>query len=354
MKIAFTADNHLTTQSRNPERFQALANILQQCGENQVKLLIIAGDLFDQSMPNYAEFETLYKKHRPPGLTTAIIPGNHDEGLNQESITGDGLIIHNEPQLLPLNKNWKILFVPYQKGQTMGSVIAPFAAELTGQRWILVGHGDWSPGLKIPDPYEPGVYMPLTRSDLVLYKPELVFLGHIHLPFDGEKVHYPGSPCPLNISETGLRYFLLLDLKQGKITPVTADSPQLFFDERFVTLSRENELEYLENQMKERIDSWELPAGWEKRVQVRVEVAGFATDREAAKKIVREVFSPFNFSEDGEPDLKKLYHRPDPDREQIALDVQDWIKELEWAESTSAPTKTEILEEALKVIYGVE
>ena len=354
MKIAFTADNHLTTRSRNPERFQTLANILQQCGENQVKLLIIAGDLFDQSMPNYAEFETLYKKHRPPGLATAIIPGNHDEDLNRESITGDGLIIYNEPQLLPLNKTWKILFVPYQKGQTMGSIIAPFAAELNGQRWILVGHGDWSPGLKTPDPYEPGVYMPLTRSDLALYKPELVFLGHIHLPFDGEKVHYPGSPCPLNITETGLRHILLLDLKQGKITPLTTDSPQLFFDERFVTLSRENELEYLENQMKERINSWELPAGWEKRVQVRVEVAGFAADREAVKKIIKEVFSPFSFSEDGEPDLKKLYHRLDPDREQIALDIQDWIKKLEWTESTSSPDKTEILEEALKVIYGVE
>ncbi len=354
MKIAFTADNHLTTQSRNPERFQALADILRQCGENQVKLLVIAGDLFDQSMPNYAEFEALYKKHRPPDLTTAIIPGNHDEDLNQENIAADGLIIHNEPQLLPLNKTWKILFVPYQKGQTMGSVIAPFAAELTGQRWILIGHGDWSPGVRTPNTYEPGVYMPLTRADLSLYKPELVFLGHIHLPFDGEKVRYPGSPCPLNVTETGLRRFLLLDLKQGKITHKLVDSPLLFFDERFVMLSRENELEFLENQMKDRIESWELPSGWEKRVQVQVEVAGFAADREAVKKIVKGVFSPFSFSEDGEPGLKKLYHRPDPDREQIALDIQDWIEELEWTESTSAPSKTEILEEALKVIYGVE
>jgi hypothetical protein len=156
------------------------------------------------------------------------------------------------------------------------------------------------------------------------------------------------------VTETGLRHFLLLDLKQGKITPKLVDSPLLFFDERFVMLSRENELEFLENQMKNRIESWELPAGWEKRVQVQVEVAGFSSDREAVKKIVREVFSPFSFSKDGEPDLKKLYHKPDPDREQIALDIQNWIEDLDWTESTSAPSKTEILEEALKVIYGVE
>jgi len=354
LKIALTADNHLTTQSRNHDRFQSFANILKQCGESKVKLLIVAGDLFDQSMPNYAEFEALYKKHRPPELTTAIIPGNHDEDLKQENISADGLIIHSEPQLLPLNKTWKILFVPYQKGQTMGRVIAQFAAELTGKRWILIGHGDWSPGVRTPDTYEPGVYMPLTRSDLALYKPALVFLGHIHLPFDGEKVHYPGSPCPINVTETGLRHFLLLDLKQGSITPKLVDSPLLFFNERFVMLSRENELELLENQMKDRIESWKLPAGWEKRVQVQVKVAGFATDREAVKKTAREIFSPFSFYKDGEPDLEKLYHKLDPDREQIALSIQDWIEKLDWTESSSQPSKTEILEEALKVIYGVD
>jgi DNA repair exonuclease SbcCD nuclease subunit len=196
--------------------------------------------------------------------------------------------------------------------------------------------------------------MPLTRSDLALYKPGLVFLGHIHLPFDGEKVHYPGSPCPLNVTETGLRRFLLLDLDQGKITPQLVDSSLLFFNERFIMLSRENELELLKIQMKDRIESWELPAGWEKRVQVQVEIAGFAAGRDSVKKIVKEIFSPFSFTDTGEPDLKNLYHKPDPDREQIALEIQDWIKELDWTESSSAPSKTEILEEALKVIYGVE
>ena len=161
MKIAITADNHLTTQSRNPERFQALADIYKQCRELNVKLLIIAGDLFDQSMPNYAEFETLYKKHRPPDLTTALIPGNHDQDIRNESFNLEGFIIHNKPVLLPINSSWKILFAPYQDGQSIGGAIAPFADELKSQRWILVGHGDWTPGVQGPDVYEPGVYMPM-------------------------------------------------------------------------------------------------------------------------------------------------------------------------------------------------
>ena len=354
MKIALTADNHLTTQARNPERFQALVNILKQCGDTQVKLLIIAGDLFDQSMPNFAEFEALYSKHRPPDLTTAIIPGNHDQDLTQEKIAADGLIIHHKPQLLPLNNSWKILFVPYQKSQTMGGIIARFADELKGQRWILIGHGDWSPGIQTPEPYEPGVYMPLTRSDLALYKPEMVFLGHIHRPSDGEKVHYPGSPCPLNLTETGLRRFLLLDLRQGKISPKLVDSPLLFFNERFLMLSRENELDLLEIQMLDRIKSWGLPTGWEKRVQLKVEIAGFAADRDAVKKIVKEVFSPFRFFKDDNLELMQLFNKPDQDREQIALETQEWINSLDWSDNPSLPSKTDILEEALKVIYGVE
>ena len=49
MKIAFTADCHLTTQAKNPERFQALSNIFKQCKDNDIQLLVIAGDLFDKA-----------------------------------------------------------------------------------------------------------------------------------------------------------------------------------------------------------------------------------------------------------------------------------------------------------------
>jgi DNA repair exonuclease SbcCD nuclease subunit len=354
VKIAITADNHLTTRARNPERFQTLINIFNYCGESQIKLLIIAGDLFDESMPNYGDFESVYKKHRPSDLNTAIIPGNHDPWLSQEKIAVDGIVVHQKPQLLPLNRSWNILFIPYQQNQSMGSVIAPFAEELQGKRWILIGHGDWSPGTYSSESYEPGFYMPLTRSDLILYKPELVFLGHIHKPFDEPPVHYPGSPCPLNKSEVGLRRLLLLDLKKGKISPVPVNSPLLYFKERFVMVSQEHELEFLENKLEERIKSWELPDGWEKRVQAIVEIAGFTANREAVKEKVKEVFSSLLGSIDYQLDLSQLYNKPDLDRELIAFEVQEWISNLTWAESTMEPNNRQILEEALKVIYGVE
>lgn len=354
MKIAFTADNHLTTRARNPERYQALANILQQCEINQVKLLVIAGDLFDQSLPNYVDFETLYKENAPPDLKTIIIPGNHDLQLNQDSLALDGVYIYNKPTLLPLNKNWKILLLPYLPGETMGSVIAPYFEEISGERWILIGHGDWSAGIKTPDPYEPGVYMPLTRMDLSLYKPSLVFLGHIHLPFNEDFVYYPGSPCPVNKKETGLRRYLILDTDQGLITPHLVESPVLYFEEKFVIIPMVNELGYLKNLMEKRINAWQLPKGWQSYVQVQIEVAGFSSNRDGVLKLIQDIFTPYNLDPDADINLANLFHEQDPDRSEIAQNIKEWIDKLDWNPEELEPDKQEILEEALKVIYGVQ
>ena len=49
MKIAVTADLHLTSRVRNPERYHALANILEQLADRKIDNLVIAGDLFDAS-----------------------------------------------------------------------------------------------------------------------------------------------------------------------------------------------------------------------------------------------------------------------------------------------------------------
>ncbi|MCJ7717097.1 MAG: hypothetical protein MUO54_11350, partial [Anaerolineales bacterium] len=274
--------------------------------------------------------------------------------LSQDSFALNGVYIYNKPAILPLNKNWKIFLLPYLPGETMGSAIVPFIEELSGERWILIGHGDWSAGIKTPDPYEPGVYMPLTGADLSLYKPSLVFLGHIHLPFDGDPIYYPGSPCPLNKNETGLRRFLILDTDQGLITPHLVESPIIYFKEKFVILPMEDELGYLKKLMEKRIETWQLPDGWNSRVQVQVEVAGFSSNREGVLKLIQNIFSPYNLDQDGDIDLGHLFHKQDPDRSEIAQNIKEWIDKLDWNPQETEPDKQEILEEALKVIYGVQ
>jgi len=355
LKIAFTADLHLTTNEKNPERFRALKDIFRQCGEEQIQLLIIAGDLFDKAMANYADFEKLYRDSRPDGLKTIIIPGNHDQTLKSVSLVGDGLAVFSEPVLQSVNNSRKILFLPYQPDQTMGEAIAPFEKQLNGERWILIAHGDWTGSINSSDPYEKGSYMPLTRTDLSLYNPELVFLGHIHLPQDGEIVHYPGSPCPLNITETGPRRFLVFDTNRGEIKSMGVDPQLEYYDERFVMLPVENDMDILISDIQQRTQSWKISPSREDFIQVRVKITGTAlSDRNQILSEVKKVFSPYNFYQDQEPNLSELSHNPDPDRAEISQLVKIWIDNVEWDELPEKPSKSQILEEALKIIYGGE
>lgn len=354
MKIAITADAHLTTFEKNPERFQALEDIFRQCGEQGVQLLIIAGDLFDQSLVNYADFEALYQRAKPDDLTTIIIPGNHDHNLQAGALAGEGLLVLSEPELKPLNDSRLILFLPYQDHQSMGEAIAPFADSLFGKRWILIGHGDWFGGQKAPDPYEPGVYMTLTQPDLKRYQPELVFLGHIHLAQDDGKVFYPGSPCPLDITETGLRRFLILDTKKGEVSSHPVNSPLICFDETFLIIPGEDELGRLKSEIQARISGWGLPAKWEDRVQIRLKVLGSSsTSRDEIKATLEDGFSDFKFYQEQPPVLDQLIFSLDQDRAEIASQIEDWVKALEWDPDPDQPDKTQVLQEALQIIYQV-
>ena len=355
MKIAITADAHLTTQEQHPERFQALADIFKSCGKQGVQLLIIAGDLFDQSQLNYAEFEALYREARPDNLRTVILPGNHDPDLQKAALSGKGLKVYSDPTLKDLNDSRQILFLPYREGQTMGEGIAPFGDALEGQRWILVSHGDFTGGMQTPDPYEPGIYLPLTRPDLTRYQPERAFLGHIHLPQDDGVVFYPGSPCPLNITETGPRRFLILDTQTGLVSSHPVNSPTLYFQEKFLLLPGEDQLERLQAQIPARIQNWGIPKSWLKRVQVRLEVFGSSdADRDRILETLAAGFAPSRFYQDQPPSLEDLLFSQDEDRSEIASQMREWIAELEWPASPDRPDKDQILQQALQLIYGAK
>ena len=355
MKIAVTSDLHLTTMEKNPERYKALKEIFRMCGKLEVQLLIIAGDLFDKKMANYSDFDRIYGESKLPGLKTIIIPGNHDLTLQSANLIGDGLVVFSEPVLESLNNSRKILFLPYKVEQTMGEAIAPFRNQLKDERWILIAHGDWTGSHNSSDPYEKGTYMPLTRTDIALYNPEMAILGHIHLPQNKDVVYYPGSPCPLDISETGPRRILIFDSNKGEIESHQVNSQLEYYDERFVMLPVENDLELLINDVNNRIDNWNIAPSREKYVQVRVKITGTSqSDRSKVLQAVKNALSSFRLYLDQEPDLQELSHNPDPDRADISEKLKTWIDELDWDEIPSNPKKDQILEEALKIIYGAD
>ncbi len=353
MKIAVTADLHLTTREDHPERYRALEDILSQVRQDQVGIVILAGDLFDKTLHSYSEFESLCSRPENREIAFHIIPGNHDAGISGSAIASENVHIITQPQLIPLDAGTaEFLFIPYLEGKTMGECIVPFLDQLPSRNWVLIGHGDWSGVIKEANPYEPGVYMPLTNRDLDMFQPHRAILGHIHKPSDREPVHYVGSPCGLDITETGQRRFLVYDTDSGDIQSKFVNTDLIYFNEHFVVVPMEDEQAFIERMVQSRIESGELKDHEHTKVQVRVKVSGYSSDRTVLKDAVKRAFNGYVFYNDEEPDISSVSLSDDVERQHIADQAKASIEELQWPEGADEPDKNQILLDALRVIYG--
>lgn len=349
MKISVTADVHLRAGANYLERYNALENIFEQSIAEGIENLFIAGDLFDKDYRNYSEFDKLCKNYSK--LQLHIIPGNHDPNISSKSIVGDNIHIYIEPVFLEIDST-NFLFLPYEKKATMGEKIAEMEKEIRGKTWVLIAHGDYYGGVKELNPLEPGTYMPLSRKDLERFNPRAVLLGHIHKPLSQSNVHYTGSPCGLDISETGRRRFLVYDTTDGSIVSRDVTTNVLYFNESFVIVPIEDEVEMLKKEIKERIESWDIDPSWHPKVRVRVEAVGYATDRSAVLVALEQGFEKFKYFKDEGPTIDRLLASSDRQLNAIAERTMKLIDELDWTVGEDEPTKEYVKIAALSVIYG--
>ncbi|MFQ5650076.1 MAG: exonuclease SbcCD subunit D [bacterium] len=353
MKIAITADLHLTTQKKNPDRFHALQAILERLVQSAVRVLILAGDTFDESSRNYAEFERVCQQPEFRHIRLLLIPGNHDHDLDANALAAENVEVITEGRTEMFSRDGlPFLLLPYVPAKTMGEEIARHAGGLPTNRWVLVGHGDWTAGMHEPDPVEPGTYMPLTRVDIEKFKPRLVVLGHIHKPTDSNRVIYPGSPCGLDIRETGRRRFVLIDADSGDVQLQAVTSDFIYFNEAFVVVPGEHELEYVTGQIEKCIGNWSLADSEIDKVRIQVKFSGYTSNKRALLDTVQQSLQKFHFYKDGEPDLSEVFVADDPNRAEIARRVSERIERMNLAPFHRPPTKAAILLQALHAIYG--
>lgn len=351
MKIAVTADVHLVPgDDGHPERMAALRDILERLPGLGVEQLIIAGDLFDRAPQGYGEFDALCEQH--PAITIDVIPGNHDANLADGHLVANNVTVHTQPQLVRRDGR-QVLFAPYIKGAKMGEVISDFSGELEKGCWILVGHGNYGGGLRTPDPREPGVYMPLSNRDIAHSQPALVLLGHIHLPTDQSPVFYPGSPCGLDVSETGIRRFLIVDTEDATPTPHAIHSDVIFFQEHFVVLPGAGESSRLREEIPRRIEAWSLAPDIHQRVRVRIEAEGYCENREQIRNVLAEGFSEFT-CHDGAPRIDNLSVNDNPNLVKLANRLRAQIDEVDWKWGDGEPRREDVLLKALAIVYQTE
>jgi len=348
MRIAITADLHLTTRKEHPERYNALENILTQIDGQGIKTLLIAGDLFNKDFQNYAEFESLCKKY--PKIQIHIIPGNHDFGISEKDIVGPNIHIYTAPTAVTLDTT-QFLFIPYREKTKMSEQIGMLEEEIRGKDWVLISHGDYYGGTKELNPDDPETYMPLSRGNIETFRPRYAFLGHIHKGNKFDNVCYPGSPCGLDISETAKRRFFIYDTLEGLVEqPVATDV--IYFDESFFIVPSDNEVPLLEQAIEQRIKSWDLDPTDYSNVIMRVQARGYTSDRNAIFQALKKGFDWFKYYNEG-PLIDDLYKSSNPQLDEIAGRVMKLVDEqLMWDFGGDEPDRELVKINALKVIYG--
>ena len=349
MKIAITADNHLRTREEHPARWLAFENILSQLDAEKIRHLIIAGDLYDKEYDNYSEFDQLINGSSLEKCY--IIPGNHDPGIRQSQFGSDKIQVFTETTPMPFEEGeGSFVFVPYIIGKSMGTEIAS-APNLEPGKWVLIGHGDYIDGRHEPNPYEKGIYMPLSRKDIGARQPAKAILGHIHIPSDlSGKVVYTGSPCGLDINETGRRRYLIFDTLTYGLTEKAIDTDVLFCQGEVFVFPGEKEEEGLQKEIDALIEKWDLKEEEFEKAQIRVKITGITSDKNKLAENVKKYFEKFKWHKDEGPDLDNVAAPSESEDMALAEQTLNRIKEMELPQELHGISRMDIQNAALKLL----
>ncbi|MEN3014268.1 MAG: metallophosphoesterase [Endomicrobiia bacterium] len=290
MKVAITADFHLN--SAYPERKTTLEKILNSLKKKEIHHLIIAGDLFDKEQQNYSEFDNIANKFSE--IHIYVIPGNHDPNISNRFFTASNLKVITtdlDEKIISIG-NLNFLFIPYKPGfSTMDEAIDETIRKNTNHmenKIVLISHGDYLSSSYELNLYEEGYYMPLTYRCVEKHKFLKIFLGHIHKPTEYGIIYYPGSPHPLDITETGKRRIIIFDTQTYKVSDEPVETPYIYFDETLITYPVENEFELVKENINNLINCWNLTPDELKKVILRLKVKGYSTHK---KKLSDTIFS---------------------------------------------------------------
>ena len=351
MRVAITADLHL--RETHPERLENFEILIDQLLSQEIRILIIAGDLFDWADRSFAQVDSL--AGRFPTLHLLIIPGNHDSELQRDSFASANIQVFSRPTLKRIDHR-PILFLPYRDGSTMGQVIA--ASEVSGhlkaRQWILISHGDFSAPRRDANGRERG-YFPLTRGDLARFQPAGVILGHIHAPSGlEEEVVSPGSPYPITADEYGQRRILLLDTDTAALQELYLEHPPVYLRSEILVLPDGREEEQIRTQLTNQMLDWEKTSkGREflKRLVLHVGVKGYTSSRRSVQRSIETFLSERQIS-CGAVDLENLQISDNENLTTLANKVREGVSRLKLKEEQGESLRAAVLEKALKIVYG--
>ena len=267
MKFVHLADLHLDAkfdslssidglpQKRRLEQRKALKDVVEYIKENDIKLFLISGDLYEQNYIRKSSIEYVNKLFEEIHYTQIFIaPGNHDPYIKNSFYStytwSKNVHIFNENIEKIDFEDAHIYGFGFTDFYCKQSEIEEIQVEEPDDINILITHGSLDGGSD--DLRE---YNPLRQSKLKQLDFDYIALGHIHKPYYNEeknqKIFYPGSTISLGFDELGEHGVLVGDIEKDelKVKFMTIDPRQYEEKEIDITEMTSNEevLEKLQN-----------------------------------------------------------------------------------------------------------
>lgn len=226
MKFIHTADIHwgMVPDSDRPwgkKREQAIRltfqAIIEEAREQRADLLLISGDLFHRQPMARDLKEVNYLFSTIPGTRVVIIAGNHDRIRKSSALFSftwcPNVTFLMDEELTSVyfeDLNTEIYGFSYHTPEITDSRAGQFSIPDSRRIKILMLHGG------------DARHLPLNKEQLAASPFSYIALGHIHKPsvLLEKRMAYPGSPEPLDMTETGPHGFLTgeIDDLTGRVT----------------------------------------------------------------------------------------------------------------------------------------
>ena len=239
MRILHTADWHLGKTFRKVSLLEDQRHVLEQIFnailENNIQVLIVAGDIYDKQAPSevsVALFSSFLERvYENTDASIIIIAGNHDSGqrlgafaklFDRNRILIRGALEREENPLVLNDDHGPVAFsaLPYGEifaarrafdDETIRSpedvlrreVDAARASRPDGTRWIIIAHAFVTGGLPSETERTLSVGTVETVSSSLFDGADYVALGHLHRPQAAgrDTIRYSGSPLAFGFDE---------------------------------------------------------------------------------------------------------------------------------------------------------
>ena len=219
---AFAALTPRQAAARRRESRELPVRLANYVNQNNIDLVLLAGDLFDSAASYRDTAEELSAALGQMEAQVYIAPGNHDwYGPGSPYLTvkwPENVHIFTQPRLETMEwpeKNLALHGAAFTHGEQANGFLSGFTAPADGKLHIGLLHGEI-------DPSE-ARYDPIRKEEIAASGLDYLALGHVHQHSGLQRAGrtawaYPGCPEGRGFDELGEKGVLLLHAQPGQVT----------------------------------------------------------------------------------------------------------------------------------------